>query len=179
MRVTGGVLGGRVLRAPSSGLRPTADRVREAIFSRLDVTAAVVLDLYAGSGSLGIESISRGASSVVFIERAARCVSALRANLEKLELEDVATVVAGEVVQALRRSPVTGQNFDLVFLDPPYASGEAQRALESLVEAKVLASGGVVVLEAGRRHPVPPPSGLDLLDERVYGETLIARFVAP
>ncbi len=174
MRVTGGALRGRRLRAPRSGARPTSDRVREALFSRLDVSGAEVLDLYAGSGALGIEAISRGARRAVFVDDAAASLAALRANLASLDLGGRSRVVAADAARALRRLGRAGERFDLVLLDPPYASEEAERALRALVEAGLLRDAGLVVVEGSRRHPVPVVAGLQRIDERSYGGTRLA-----
>lgn len=165
-----------MLRAPPSGLRPTSDRVRESIFARLEVSGAAVLDLYAGCGALGIEAYSRGARSVVFVEQAKRCVAAVRSNIAALGIAEAATVIADDVGHAIRRLQAAGRSFDLVLLDPPYASGEAALALEALAEGCVVEKAGLVVLEAARRHALPSVKGLELLDERSYGDTVVARF---
>lgn len=179
LRVTGGRLGGRRLRVPRGGLRPTSDRIREAVFGRLEnLEGAAVLDLYAGTGALGIEAISRGASSAVFVERAARCLSVLRDNVSALGLDDAVQIVSGDAPRAVRRLGKAGERFDLVLVDPPYASAEAPRALEALVAAGVLARGATVVVERGRCHPLPVVRGLALLDERRYGDTVITRLAA-
>jgi len=178
MRVTGGELGGRRLRAPREGARPTADRVREALFARLEVAQARVLDLFAGSGALGIEALSRGAAHAVFVERAPRCLAALRANLAALALGERAEVVAGDATQALRRLAASGRRFDLVLLDPPYASDEAARTLGALARSEVLADGAIVVVESSRHRPPPAVAGLEAIDERRYGDTLIRRLRA-
>ena len=179
MRVTGGTLGGRRLRAAAAGTRPTSDRVRVALFARLgDLEGARVLDLYAGTGALGIEALSRGARGVVFIERAQRSLAVLRANLESLELTTVARILAGESVGGVRRLGREAARFDLALLDPPYAAGEVGRALEALVASKILAPGALVVVESGRRHPVPGVEGLAPIDERRYGDTVITRLAA-
>ena len=176
LRVTGGRLGGRRLRAPARGVRPTSDRVREALFARLgDLRGTTVLDLYAGSGALGVEAASRGAARVVFVERSAGCLAALRANLRAVGLEDVGRVVRGDAPAAIRRLGRLGARFDLVLLDPPYGRGEPERALAALCEAGVLAERAVVVVEHGRRHPVTPVTGLAPVDERRYGDTVITR----
>ncbi len=138
-----------------------------------------MLDLYAGSGALGVEAVSRGAAAVVFVERAPRCVSVLRANIEALGLGAVARVVRGDAPRSVQRLGRAGRRFDLVLLDPPYASDEAGRALEALVASGVLEKGAMVVLESGRRHSVPQVAGLVPLDERRYGETVITRLSAP
>jgi 16S rRNA (guanine966-N2)-methyltransferase len=160
-------------------LRPTADRVRESLFARLgDLEGAAVLDLFAGTGALGIEALSRGAASLVSVERARGAVAVLRANVAALHLNASTRVVVGDAVEAVHRLGRAGARFDLVLADPPYASGTAQRALEALVEAKVLAAGAVVVLERSRSHPSPVVAGLAPMDERRYGETVITRFAA-
>jgi 16S rRNA (guanine(966)-N(2))-methyltransferase RsmD len=181
LRVIAGRFGGRLLAdAPSAGVRPTADRVREALFAALgDVSGARVLDLYAGTGALGIEALSRGAARAVFVERSSAALAVLRKNLESLGLggaSEEARVVRGDAFGALRRLARAGQCFDLVLVDPPYGSGEATRALAALVETRVLSPTGEVVVETSRRHPVAPVAGLALRGERRYGDTLIARF---
>jgi 16S rRNA (guanine966-N2)-methyltransferase len=176
VRVTGGRLGGRRLRAPRDGVRPTSDRVREALFSRLDdLAGAAVLDLYAGTGVLGVEAVSRGANRLVCVERAPRALATLRHNLEALGLQETARVIADDAPRAVRRLGEAGERFDLVFLDPPYAAEELSRALEALVCAGVLAEAGRVVVEHSRRHPVPTVAGLVEIDERRYGDTIITR----
>jgi 16S rRNA (guanine966-N2)-methyltransferase len=178
MRVTGGALRGRRLRAPRAGVRPTADRVREATFMRLGpLDGSRVLDLYAGSGALGIEALSRGAAHVVFVERSHAALVALRANLEELDLGERATVVRGDAVKTVGRLGARGERFHLVLLDPPYAEG-ASAALRALAEAGVLAPGARVVSESAKREPVYPVAGLALLDERCYGDTRITRWLA-
>ncbi len=178
LRVTGGTHAGRRMRAGSGPLRPSADRVRESLFARLgDLGGVAALDLYAGCGALGIEALSRGAESLVAVERAQASLRALRANLETLGLSDRARVLAADAVAALRRLGGEGARFGLVLIDPPYASGEALRAQEALVSGGVLEADAVVVLERGWRHPVPVARGLALVDERRYGETVIARLV--
>jgi 16S rRNA (guanine966-N2)-methyltransferase len=148
--------------------------VREALFAWLgDVEGLRVLDLYAGTGALGIEALSRGAERIVFVERAPRSLAVLRANLEQLELGASARVVRGDVARVIRRLAGEGLRFDLVLADPPYASGDAPRALCALVAAQLLAAGAAVVVERSRRHPLPPIAGLALAEERRHGDTVI------
>ena len=180
MRVTGGRWGGRPLRSARGGVRPTSDRVRESMFARLqDLEGAAVLDLYAGTGALGLEALSRGAGSLVCVERAPRCVAALRANVESLGAGEAAEVVASDARGAMRRLGRRGARFDLVFLDPPYASDELSRALSGLREHDLLAPGAMVVIERSRRHSLPDAAGYEALDERRYGDTVITRLLAP
>jgi len=179
LRVTGGSLSGRRFRVPQGAVRPTSDRVREALFGRLgDLGGLRVLDLYAGSGALGIEALSRGAARVTFVEQAAATLRVLRENLASLGIESLAAVVAGDVPMAVRRLGRAGERFDLVLVDPPYASEEPARAFEALVGSATLSAGAMVVLERDRRHPSPGVTGLSALDERRYGDTVLARFLA-
>lgn len=176
LRVTGGELGGRRLRSIPRGVRPTSDRVRESLFARLGpLGGAAVLDLYAGTGVLGIEAVSRGASRVVFVEQAAPVVAALRESLAALGIGEQARVVRGDVARCVRRLGQQGERFDLVLIDPPYASEEVPRALAALLEAEALAPHATVVVEHGRRHPVAVGRGWVTLDEWAYGETQVTR----
>ena len=179
VRVTGGALGGRRLRIPRRGVRPSADRVRESLFARLtDLEGAAVLDLFAGSGALGVEALSRGAASLVCVEQSREVIEVLRANLSDLGVGDAARVLAGDAARTIRRLGRSGERFDLVFLDPPYAHPATADVLATLVESEILAEGAVVVLERSRSHPVPEVAGLALWDERRYGDTVISRFRA-
>lgn len=136
-----------------------------------------MLDLFAGSGALGLEALSRGAAAAVFVERSAGAVAALRANLRALELEARARVLRAPVRAALRGLAREGARFELALLDPPYASGAARDALEALLRAGLLAPGAIVVVESDRRHPPGDLAGLAPAGERRYGETLVRRFV--
>jgi len=177
--VTGGHLSGRRFRAPGGEVRPTSDRVREALFGRLgDLDGARVLDLYAGSGALGIEAISRGAAEATFVERESQTLEVLRANLAALGIDSIASVAPGDVPAVIRRLGRAKKRFDLVLIDPPYASEEPTRAFEALVGSAVLSAGSMVVLERDKRHPSPNVEGLSAVDERRYGDTVVARFVA-
>jgi len=174
MRVIGGRLGGRRLRSVPRGVRPTSDRVRESLFSMLEpVEGARVLDVCAGSGALGIEAISRGASQLVAIERAAASLKAIRANVQDLGLEDVVRVRGGDARQVLPRLGRAGERFDLVFFDPPYDAGLEAAVLECLVSGDLLADDVRVVVEGAKRHSLPPVPGLNLVDQRVYGDTVL------
>ena len=177
MRVIAGEWRGRPLKAPSgAATRPTSDRVREALFSILaaKVPGARVLDLFAGSGALGIEALSRGASHAVFVDAAAPAIRAVEANLKALAAG--AEVRRSDAVRFLGAARDRGAQYDLVFLDPPYR--QAERLAPALSEAlpAVLAPGAVAVAESDRRAPLDLT--LPLHDERRYGDTLI-RFYGP
>ena len=177
LRVTGGELGGRRLAAPRRGVRPSADRVRESLFAILgDQAGAAVLDLFAGSGALGIEALSRGAASLVCVERSRPTLAVLRRNLESLGLASAARVVAGDVEAAIARLGRAGECFDLVFLDPPYAPDAGHAALVALGQGGLLAPEAMVVLERSKSHPVGAVAGLRHLEDRSYGDTVITLF---
>jgi 16S rRNA (guanine966-N2)-methyltransferase len=174
--VIAGRLGGRRLVAPRGlATRPTSDRVREALFAMLgDVSGAVVLDLYAGTGALGIEALSRGAARAAFVENARPAIAALRENLASLALSDRAKVFAQP---ALRAMPALGREgpFDLLFLDPPYAAIAGVPGLVAALEASCAIAGGArLVVEHATRDPAPELSGLTLEASRAYGDTSVA-----
>jgi 16S rRNA (guanine966-N2)-methyltransferase len=191
MRVVAGKFKGRRLAGPKGGVtRPTSDKVREALFSIVGpVDGLRVLDLFAGTGALGIEALSRGSAHVTFVERDNRMRAVLRTNLNVVaaDAEDgFAVVHGGEALDYLRRA-AGAEQFDLVLIDPPY--NEAERLAEPLAEAlpAVLASGAIVVAECDRRTPLliesalqdGRRSGLTLTGERRYGDTLLRILKAP
>ena len=179
MRIVGGALGGRVLRAPrGSATRPTSEKVREAMFAILpDVTGAHVLDLFAGSGALGIEALSRGAAHATFFDSGRPALEALRGNLRTLGLDARATVVAGDA-PALAARHVPARPWELVLVDPPYASDLAVRAVSAIPPAR-LADGAVIVIEHDRRNTPPDAIGSLLrTDQRRYGDTLVSFYRA-
>jgi 16S rRNA (guanine(966)-N(2))-methyltransferase RsmD len=180
MRVVAGRLRGRRLHpAKGRATRPTTDRARAGLFDWLGarVEGARVLDLYAGTGSLGIEALSRGAGHVTFVERDAAARAALSRNRDELDLGDCSRVLAADVARALPALASAGERFDLVFADPPYASREADALAGSPALSAVIASGGALVLERGAREPVAPAGGgLVLADSRAWGEARFDRY---
>jgi 16S rRNA (guanine966-N2)-methyltransferase len=173
MRVVGGSHRGRTLRAvPGDNTRPTADRVRQSLFDALGqrMDGLAILDLYAGTGALAIEALSRGAAKAVLVESDARACGVILGNLSDLKLE--ARLVRGELPKALAQ--LKGEKFDLVFSDPPYALQAAQATLDALTTNDLLAPGARVVLEMDRREP--SPTGIPLADERKYGDTIVRIF---
>jgi 16S rRNA (guanine966-N2)-methyltransferase len=175
MRVTGGVLGGRRLRAPrGEATRPTADKVRQALFNVLgDVSGLSVADLYAGSGALAIEALSRGAAHAVCVERAPTAAAVLRDNLRDLALTGRATLLSLPVERAapalLERGP-----YDLVLCDPPWT--ELDRAIATLGRlpwAELLAAGGHLLLEHPARGPEPKLAPLTATSCRNWGDTAV------
>ncbi len=167
----GGRYGGRTLVAPRGrGTRPTGDRVREALFSILgDISGARVLDLFAGSGALAVEALSRGAASATLIDSSAGAIEAISRNVKALELG--ARVQRRDALAFLRAARGAAEQYDLVFLDPPYRSASGLSAELSVALAPVLAPGCRVVSESDRRSALE--LDLPLIDERRYGDTLI------
>ncbi len=179
MRLTGGTDRGRKLRGPrGSGTRPTASRVRQAIFNILGPPPdAPVLDLFAGTGALGIEALSRGAPKAVFVERDPRAVANLGRNLRELGFADKAVIITASVHAALGRLPPGQEPFAWIFVDPPYASDEAERTLAALAGCDAIARGAVVIVEHDKRHVPPDAAGeLHLVDRRFYGDTGVSFF---
>ena len=179
-RIIAGTAGGRTLRTPpGSGTRPTSDRVREAVFSALDARDAVrgarVLDLYAGSGALGLEAASRGAASVVLVESDRRAADVITANARELGLAGI-RVVRGTVAAHLAPDPAPDAAADLVLVDPPYDVDEATlAAVLDRLRAGWLAPGGLLVVERSTRSPEPGwPDGIQRATKpKKYGETTV------
>jgi 16S rRNA (guanine(966)-N(2))-methyltransferase RsmD len=176
MRVIAGRLRGLVIRVPKAGsVRPTYDRVRESMFSILDplLADAAVLDLFAGSGSLGIESLSRGASAATFVEKDASVLSVARGNVERLGVGAQSRFVHGDAL-ALLGSGLPGGPFDVIFVDPPYSSGLAERSLELLGRSGAPSGSAVVVVEHDRSDELPVETGrLVRFRTRRYGSTAV------
>ncbi|HWS57637.1 MAG TPA: RsmD family RNA methyltransferase [Actinotalea sp.] len=179
-RIVAGAAGGRTLRVPGRGTRPTSDRVREALFSRLEhaglLDGSRVLDLFAGSGALGLEAASRGAAEVVLVESAKDAARVCRGNAEALALPGVR--VAAERVETFLQH--AGDPVDLALVDPPYDLAEADLAAVLAALAAHLVSGGVVVVERAARSPEPvwpgpegSRHGLVRTDQRRYGDTVL------
>ncbi len=184
MRIVGGSLRGRVLKTPQSqAVRPTSDRLRESIFDILGhayddpVAGAAVVDLFAGTGALGLEALSRGAARALFVDDGAEARALLRANIDALGLGGVTRVFRRDATR-LGLAPA-GEVFSLAFLDPPYGKGLASRALASLASGGWLAPGALIVIEEAADALVELPEGLAEEETRRYGDTkiIIARRV--
>lgn len=181
MRVIAGTAKGRKLHAPQGmTTRPTPSRVREALFSIIagHISQARVLDLFAGTGALGIEALSRGAASAVFVEQDRKVADLLRRNLQSFaSVSRVVTAPAQKAVATLGSSEAP---FDLIFLDPPYAKGLIEPTLQRLIEHAMLAPGVLVVCEHHSKTPPPQgPEPLVLHQARVFGDVAITLFGMP
>jgi 16S rRNA (guanine966-N2)-methyltransferase len=176
MRVVGGRLRSREIAAPkSSAIRPTADRLRESLFNILihgygdPVSGARVLDLFAGTGALGIEALSRGADYVLFVDEGAEARALLRENTQTLGLAGVTRIFRRDATELGPCYPV--EPFTLAFLDPPYGKGLAEQALTSAREGKWLLPGAIVVVEESKDAAFKPPDGYEELERRAYDDT--------
>jgi len=178
MRVVAGTLRGRSLKGfKGRDIRPTSDKVKEAIFSSLlslgfFAGSPRVLDLYAGTGALGIEALSRGAVEALFVDSSRKSAALINENIADLGLVERATVVLDEAERALRRFKKKGVLFDIIFMDPPYAAGLIDSTLEGA--GSVLDACGVVVVEGPKGQIIKTEnSGLALLDKKIYGDTTV------
>jgi 16S rRNA (guanine966-N2)-methyltransferase len=184
MRIVGGRFKGRALSAPASrAIRPTSDRLRESIFDILEhrfpgeIEGARVVDLFAGSGALAIEALSRGARFALFVDSSAEARALIRANVEAFALGGVTRIWRADATR-LGSAPAAGP-FALAFLDPPYGKGLAGPALASLIEGGWLEPDALLVVEEAAKAEIAAPAGLTRVDERTYGDTRIAIFKAP
>lgn len=177
MRVVGGDLRGRRIDGPADDggyarLRPTSDRMREAIFNIVahgdypDFDGARVLDLFAGTGAMGIEALSRGAERAVFVDNGREARALLMRNIETMKLRDRARIVTGDAAQFRGTG---GLPFDMVFCDAPYDRGLTRPVLDALVQGDALAPDAVLVVETGAEEALELPPGLELVSERRYG----------
>ncbi|MDD3580369.1 MAG: 16S rRNA (guanine(966)-N(2))-methyltransferase RsmD [Desulfobacca sp.] len=181
MRIIAGRFRGRRLAGVRGRMRPTADRVREAIFNILGpgLEEVRVLDLFAGTGALGIEALSRGARQAVFVEHDSTALQVLRKNLASCGLGAATQVLPLPVPRALKQLAVQAQRFELIFLDPPYGKGLAAQSLELLAQRPLLRAGGRVVVEHGVHDLVPEHRGsLIQVDQRRYGDTRVSFYLS-
>ena len=180
MRIVGGTLRGLKLAElgagdPAAQLRPTTDRVREAIFNLLvngrqgnPLPGARVLDLFAGTGALGLEALSRGAAEAMLVDDGAKALDLIRRNIDRTRTGDRASVLRRD---ATRLPPLEGAPFQVVFLDPPYGRGLGERAMAAALAGGWLAPGATIVWEESQPPALPP--ALTLLDRRRYGDTVV------
>lgn len=184
MRIVAGKFKGHKLAAAKgTATRPTSDRVREALFNILEhsiedfaIQSARVLDLFAGTGALGIEALSRGAKYALFIDDSASARGLIRRNIEALNLTGIAKIWRRSATDLGPAGNV--EPFDLVFLDPPYGTGLGEEALTAVHEGGWIAKGGIAVLEEAAASEIAVPEGYGRLDERSYGDTKIVIFRA-
>ena len=183
MRLTGGEHGGRLLKVPADGTRPTQDKVRAAIFSSLAalVPGARVLDLFAGTGALGLEAWSRGAAWVEWVESGKNALRCLRDNVQALQVPTVAGRALASDVFMLLGHPCAGEGFDLVLADPPYAEAKAgnwqSKLADLLARHGWIKPDGVFVFETEGKEPPPELAGWRLARDKTYGSTRVLIWV--
>ena len=176
--ISGKLKGKKLFTLKGMDLRPTSDRVKEAIFDILQncIQGQEVLDLFAGTGALGIEALSRGAKRAVFVEGSPQSLAVLYKNLEACRLREQAEVLSQEVQRGIKILSERGEAFDLIFLDPPYGKGLARRALQALSGRSILASEALVVAEHSPAEDLDAIPSLERIDQRRYGSTLVSFF---
>ncbi len=182
MRIISGTSRGRKLVTPrNQSLRPTSDRVKESIFNILQekMAGGVVLDLFAGTGNLGIEALSRGAKKAIFVEKERQALRLIQRNLTQFGLEERSEIVPRDVNRAIGILKRRGECFDLILMDPPYERGLIRKTLMELNSKQIYHKGSILVIEHNRREPLPQIlDGWNLIRQRRMGDTVIS-FLTP
>lgn len=176
MRVISGSAKGHKLIAPNSPrVRPALDKVRGAIFNILfDVSGSRVLDLFAGSGAVGIEALSRGAKEAVFVEEWSRAIESIERNLAHCKLSNHAHIISGDVLKTVSHLSKKNKHFDLIFVDPPYLKSLVNTTLKQLAVSTLITTDTLIVVEHHPKEPIEVPCGLTLTDNRKYGQTRVS-----
>lgn len=185
MKILLGGLGVRVISGSARGLklntpgddrvRPTTDRVKESMFNIVQdwVYDSQVLDLFAGSGALGIEALSRGASQAVFCDNSLDSIKIIKSNIEKARVVDRSQIVSGDFKRCLRDMEAKNQSFDMIFVDPPYYKGLFEEVLDTIRACKILKKDGIVIVEHDAKRPIGRVEGLEVYKEKKYGITML------
>ena len=185
MKILLGGLGVRVISGSARGLklntpgddrvRPTTDRVKESMFNIVQdwVYDSQVLDLFAGSGALGIEALSRGASQAVFCDNSLDSIKIIKSNIEKARVVDRSQIVSGDFKRCLRDMEAKNQSFDMIFVDPPYYEGLFEEVLDTIRSCKILEKDGIVIVEHDAKKPIGQVEGLEVYKEKKYGITML------
>jgi 16S rRNA (guanine(966)-N(2))-methyltransferase RsmD len=178
MRIITGSAKGTKLKTPRDRLiRPTADKVKGSVFNVLGpkVVGANVLDLFGGTGNLGLEALSRGANSAVFVDQSETSIGLIKNNAASTKLADRVTIYRGEVLRTLDKFMATGKKFDLIFCDPPYNKGLVTAVLAKIDQSTLLTSGGTIIMEHSRHEPAAAVWNILTVDRTLrYGETMIS-----
>ena len=176
MRVIAGAAKGHNLQTIEGlATRPTTDRIKETLFNIIafDLPECVFLDLFAGSGGIGIEALSRGAAEAVFVENSSECQAVIEENLRHTKLVDRARVIKGDVLAVLDKLSAEGKKFDIIFVDPPYASQLYESVLQKIVETDILSAEGYLITERSAQMPLILPAGMEILREKAYKTTIL------
>lgn len=181
MRVIAGCAKGHNLET-IEGLdtRPTTDRIKETLFNIIafDLPECRFLDLFAGSGAIGIEALSRGAEEAVFVEQAANCTEIIKRNLMHTKLQEKAKLLQMDALAALDRLAAEDKKFDIIFVDPPYEAGLYEAVLEAILQKGLLTARGYIITESSAQIPLTVPAGMQILREKAY-KTTILTFLCP
>lgn len=175
--ISGEAKGHRLKTIKGNSTRPTSDRVKESLFNIISgyILDSNVLDLFAGTGNLGIEALSRGAYSAVFVDLSVECFNIINENLVHTKLADRATVITGEAVNVLDRLKVQNKKFDIIFLDPPYNKNLIQETLKIIDKNDIISDNGIVIAEKDIADIIPEEQGtLKLIRNQKYGDTVLA-----
>lgn len=177
MRVISGEFRGRILeKLEGMDIRPTSDRVKESLFNIFGVKTfdCSFLDLFAGTGAIGIEAYSRGAAKVVFIDTDAKSIQVLKENLQKLNILDKVEVYNTDYINAINKLSADGRSFDIIFMDPPYMKGYEKIALNEVSDKNILSSDGIIVVEHDLGDEMPERAGkLTIYRQKKYGNTML------
>lgn len=177
MRVISGKCRGTHLVAPEGdNTRPTTDRIKETLFNMIafDIPESNFLDLFSGSGGIGIESLSRGASKAAFVEKDSNALNCIKQNLMKTKLQDYAIIYSEDSLTALQKLSRKGEKFDIIFMDPPYAMEGVANLLQVIVQNNLLSENGYIILERSTNTLVPTIPNLVLWKEKVYKTTTLS-----
>lgn len=181
MRVIAGAAKGHTLETIEGlNTRPTTDRIKETLFNIIafDLPECRFLDLFAGSGAIGIEALSRGADEAVFVEQAADCTAVIKRNLVHTKLQERARMMQMDAMAALEQLAVEGKTFDIIFVDPPYEADLYEGVLAKILEKGLLTEKGYIITESSAQIPLTLPTGMQILREKVY-KTTILTFLCP
>ncbi len=179
MRVISGSARGLKLNTPrNNDIRPTTDRVKESMFNIISpqVYDSLVLDLFSGSGALGIEAISRGAKEAYFCDKSKESISVLKSNLEKTRFEDKSHILNQDYLSAIKKLSLKGLSFDLIFVDPPYYEGMFENVLKSIQESGILKEDGIIVVEHDANIKMKDMGKLCIYKEKKYGITMLTLY---
>jgi 16S rRNA (guanine966-N2)-methyltransferase len=180
MKITGGQWKGRNLKVPHR-IRPTTSRSKEVLFALIDhwLPEAVVIDLFCGSGVLGLECLSRGANHVFFIDRSNRCIQVVRDNIESIGVGDSCTVIQGDGFRMLKKLSSHGQRADVILADPPYESELSLLTVSVVAETGILAPEGILIVEFRKGEILKTPPGMTLLKSKMMGDTGLMIWQSP
>ena len=175
--ISGSARGKKLVSLEGTNTRPTLDRVKEALFNiiQFDITGTNFLDLFAGSGAIGIEAISRGANSVTFCDNSAEAIKVIKTNIANTRSSDRATVINKDYIQALKFLAEKNKKFDIIYIDPPYKSEFANKAIEEIIKLNLLSKDGTIIVETDdiKKEQALQMKEIQIFDKRKYGRAIL------